>query len=62
MFDNFSDTGSYRMNFDLTANTILRKWLTWNVTFGDRYLSDPVAGRKPNDVLYTTGVGVTFGR
>ena len=62
MFDNLSDTGAYRANFDLSANTKLRKWLVWNVSFSDRYLSDPVAGRKPNDVLYTTGVGVTFGK
>jgi putative salt-induced outer membrane protein YdiY len=61
MFDNLSDTGAYRANFDVTANTKLRKWLVWNVSFSDRYLSDPVAGRKKNDVLYTTGVGVTFG-
>lgn len=62
MFNNLSDTGAYRANFDLSSNTKLRKWLVWNLSFSDRYLSDPVAGRKPNDVLYTTGVGVTFGR
>lgn len=61
IFSNLSDTGAYRANFDLSANTKLRKWLVWNLSFGDRYLSDPVAGRKPNDVLYTTGIGVTFG-
>lgn len=62
MFNNLSDTGAYRANFDLSGNTKLRKWLVWNLSFSDRYLSDPVAGRKPNDILYTTGVGVTFGR
>jgi putative salt-induced outer membrane protein YdiY len=62
MFNNLSDTGTYRANFDLAANMKLRKWLVWNVSFSDRYLSDPVVGRKPNDVLYTTGVGVTFGK
>jgi len=61
MFDNLSDTGAYRANFDLSSNTKLKKWLVWNLSFSDHYLSDPVAGRKPNDVLYTTGVGVTFG-
>jgi putative salt-induced outer membrane protein YdiY len=61
MFDNLSDTGAYRANFDLSSNTKLKKWLVWNLSFSDRYLSDPVTGRKPNDVLYTTGVGVTFG-
>jgi putative salt-induced outer membrane protein YdiY len=62
MFDNMSDTGAYRVNFDLSGNTKLRKWLVWNLSFSDHYLSNPVAGRKTNDVLYTTGVGVTFGK
>jgi putative salt-induced outer membrane protein YdiY len=61
MFNNFSDTGQYRANFDLSSNTKLRKWLVWNLSFSDHYLSNPVAGRKTNDVLYTTGIGVTFG-
>ena len=54
-------TGAYRANFDVSSNTKLHKWLVWNLSFSDRYLSDPVAGRKPNDILYTTGVGLTFG-
>jgi putative salt-induced outer membrane protein YdiY len=62
MFDNLSDTGAYRANFDLASNTKLWKWLVWNLSFSDHYLSDPVAGRKRNDILYTTGVGVTFGK
>ncbi len=62
MFNNLSETGQYRVNFDLTANTRLLKWLTWNLGFSDRYLSNPVAGRKSNDILYTTGIGITFAR
>ena len=62
MFNNLSDTGQYRMNFDLGANTRLLKWLTWNLGFSDRYLSNPVPGRKKNDILYTTGIGITFAR
>ncbi len=62
MFNNLSDTGEYRMNFDLGANTRLLRWLTWNLNFSDRYLSNPVPGRKMNDILYTTGIGITFAR
>jgi putative salt-induced outer membrane protein YdiY len=62
MFNNLSDTGAYRVNFDLGLATKVRKWLSWNVALSDRYLSNPVAGRKTNDWLYTTGLGVTFGR
>lgn len=60
MFNNLSDTGQYRVNFDVNANTKLSKWLTWTVGLSDRYLSNPVVGRKANDFLYTTGLGITF--
>jgi hypothetical protein len=62
MFNNLSDTGAYRVNFDLTAATRIAKRFTWNVAFSDRYLSNPAPGRKTNDLLYTTGLGITFAR
>ena len=61
MFSNLSDTGNYRIDFDVTANMKIHKWLTWNLGLSDRYLSNPPTGIKPNDILYTTGLGVTFG-
>ena len=60
MFNNLSDTGQYRVNFDLGGNTQLFKWLSWNLSFSDRYLSNPPVGRKTNDVIYTTGFGISF--
>jgi len=36
--------------------------MAWNVTFSDRFLSNPVNGREQNDVLLTTGVRLVFGR
>ncbi|MCL4851873.1 MAG: DUF481 domain-containing protein [Bryobacteraceae bacterium] len=62
MFNNLSDTGEYRINFDLGAVTKITTWLTWNIGLSDRFLSNPVAGRQRNDFLYTTGLGVTFAR
>ena len=62
MFNNLTETGAYRINFDLGLGTKILKWLTWNVSVSDRYLSDPAPGRKTNDFLYTTGVGITFAR
>lgn len=61
-FTNMAEAGQYRANFDLGANTKLTRWLTWNASVSDRYLSRPVVGRKHNDFLYTTGLGVTFSR
>lgn len=53
-------SGRYRMNFDIGADTVIHKWLSWQVTATDRYLSEPVFGRKKNDLLLTTGIRVTF--
>ena len=62
MFNNLSDTGNFRVNFDVSMVSKLRRWLSWNVALGDRYLSNPVAGRKTNDWLYSTGLGLNFGK
>ena len=62
MYPNLSDTGQYRLNFDLTAVTALKKWLGWHVTFSDRYLSDPVEGRLRNDVVLSTGFRLSFAK
>jgi hypothetical protein len=62
VFPNLSDGGEYRINFDAGANTKLTRWLTWNVGLSDRFLSNPVPGRLQNDLLYTTGIGITFAR
>jgi hypothetical protein len=62
MFDNLSDGGQYRMNFDVTAATQITKWLNWTVSLSDRYLSNPASGRKSNDFLYSTGLGFAWAR
>jgi len=62
LFPNVSDTGRYRFQFDATAATKLKNWLSWQVTYSDRYLSDPLAGFKKNDLILSTGVRLTFGK
>ena len=62
LFGNLNELGEYRMNFDLGTVTNLNKWLAWQLTVSDRYLSNPVTGRQRNDVLLTTGVRVSFAR
>jgi putative salt-induced outer membrane protein YdiY len=62
VFPNVSQTGEYRLVFDSSLVAGLNKWLGWNVTFSDRYLSNPVFGTKANDVLLATGFRLTFGR
>ena len=62
LFPNLTNTGSYRINFDASAVTALRKWLGWHLTLSDRFLSNPVAGRRKNDILFTTGIRLTFAK
>ena len=62
MFDGLTNTGTYRVNFDVGASTKISKWLIWNLSLSDRYLNHPAPGRKTNDFLYTTGIGLTFAR
>jgi len=60
MFPNLTDTGAYRMNFDLGTQTAIKKWLGWHVTASDRFLSNPVLGRQRNDLILSTGFRVSF--
>ena len=62
LFPNLSETGEYRMQFDATAATKLKSWLSWQVTVADRYLSNPLPGLKTNDELLSTGLRLTFGK
>jgi putative salt-induced outer membrane protein YdiY len=62
IYPNLSDTGQYRMNFDITGVTAIKKWLGWHLTFSDRFVSDPLPGRLRNDVLLSTGLRVSFAK
>jgi putative salt-induced outer membrane protein YdiY len=62
MFNDLNDTSIYRVNFDIGLSTQLFKWLSWNIALSDRYMSEPAPGRQTNDLLYTTGLGVTFAK
>ena len=60
VFPNLSEGGEYRLTFDSSAVTALSKWLAWQLTFSDRYLSNPVPGADSNDILFTTGLRLSF--
>ena len=62
LYPNISNTGEYRYQFDTSAATKLKNWLSWQITFSDRFLSDPLPGLKKNDLLLSTGVRLTFGK
>ena len=61
-FPYLNDNGGYRGVFDFGLASKLYRAITWNLNFTDLYNSKPVAGKKNNDVLFTTGLGLTFGQ
>jgi putative salt-induced outer membrane protein YdiY len=60
-YPNMSSTGNYRSTISMGLVTKLTKLLSWQTSFNDYYLSDPPAGKKSNDLLFTTGLRLTFG-
>ena len=61
-YPDLSNTGQYRFQFDTTLATKLKNWLSWQCTYSDRFLSDPLPGFKKNDLLLSSGVRITFGK
>jgi putative salt-induced outer membrane protein YdiY len=63
LFPNFSDGGEYRLNFDAGMTTALSKYLSWNLAYSLRHLSNPpLAGIKKTDTLLSTGIRFTFAK
>lgn len=61
-FPNLNESGEYRATVDFGTVTKINKWLGWQNTFGDVYVTDPPTGKKKNDVVFTTGLNVAFTR
>jgi len=60
LFPNVSNTGEYRISTDNALVTKLNRWLSWELSLSDRLNSNPIPGKKKNDVLFTTGLRFTF--
>jgi putative salt-induced outer membrane protein YdiY len=61
-YPNLSHTGDYRFQLDSTISTQMKRWLSWQATFSDRYISYPPVGLKANDLLLSTGLRVMWGK
>ncbi len=59
-YPNLTSTGDYRSTFTFGTVTKFSKWLGWQNAFGDIYVSNPPAGKKKNDILFTTGLNISF--
>jgi putative salt-induced outer membrane protein YdiY len=61
-FPNMSSRGDFRYQLDATAATKLKSWMSWQITYSARYLTNPLPGFKNNDVLLSTGLRLTAGK
>jgi hypothetical protein len=61
-YPDLSQTGRYQFNADTAFTTKLGKLFNWNTTFSDKYTSFPPPNTLSNDVILTTGLGVTLAR
>ena len=59
-YPDFNNTGEYRTTFSFGTVTKISKWLGWQNAFGDIYVSDPPLGKKKNDIIFTTGLNISF--
>lgn len=59
-FPDFKSGGDYRATFDLGTVTKINKWLGWQNAFGDVYVTNPPTDKKRNDLVFTTGLNVSF--
>jgi putative salt-induced outer membrane protein len=59
-YPDLSQTGQYRGTFNFSTVTKLNKWLGWQNSFADIYVSNPPRGTKKNDLQLATGLNVSF--
>ena len=59
-YPDLTESGQYRIAFDLGTVTKIKSWLGWQTAVSDRYLSNPIPGTKSNDIILTTGINVSF--
>ena len=61
-FPDLSKTGQYQFNLNSTFSTRIIKLLNWQTSFSDTYTSFPQAGNLSNDLVLTTGLGLSLNR
>ena len=61
-FPDLNSGGDFRGTFDFGTITKLNKVLGWQMTFSDVYVTNPPPLKRQNDVIFTTGLNLTFGQ
>ncbi|HEU5401353.1 MAG TPA: DUF481 domain-containing protein, partial [Terriglobales bacterium] len=61
-FPNITDRGEYRVALDSSAVIALNRWLGWNTTISEIYITNPPVSTPGNTFLVTTGLQVKLGK
>lgn len=59
-YPDLQDTSQYRFTFNLGTVTKISKWLGWQNQVGDIYVTNPPLSAKKNDLIFTTGLNISF--
>jgi hypothetical protein len=60
-YPDLSDFSQYRFSLDAGVVTKINKWLGWQTSLSDRYVTDPpIPGTKSNDFILSTGLNIAF--
>jgi hypothetical protein len=60
-YPDLSDFSQYRFSLDAGTVTKISRWLGWQTSIADRYVTDPpIPGTKSNDVIFSTGLNIAF--
>jgi hypothetical protein len=63
IYPDLDDLSQYRASFDTNAVTKINKWLGWQISVSDRYVTNPpIPTTKSNDVILSTGINLAFGK
>jgi putative salt-induced outer membrane protein YdiY len=60
IYPDLTDTGQYRGTFNFGTVTKLNKWLGWQNSFADVYVSNPPPHTRENDLQISTGLNFSF--
>jgi putative salt-induced outer membrane protein YdiY len=59
-YPDLTNTGEYRGTFNFGTVTKINKWLGWQNSFVDVYVSQVPPGKKKNDIQLSTGLAFSF--
>ena len=59
-YPDLNDASEYRGTFNFGTVTKISKWLGWQNQFADVYVTNPPSTAKKNDVIFTTGLNISF--